>query len=57
MRPDETKPSKKRQLIHRIVELNKVMGSAVTELYYEDYEIPSLEHELEQLEELIEEEA
>lgn len=55
MRPDETRPTKKRQLIHRIIDLNRILGSNVTELFYEDYEINALEDELEHLEELIEE--
>lgn len=56
MRPDETRITRKRQLIHRIIDLNKVLGSDVTELFYDDYDINALEAELEYLEDLAEDE-
>jgi hypothetical protein len=48
--------TRKSQLIKRITEMSRLLGSDVVESFYEDYETDALEIELELLENLLDEE-
>jgi hypothetical protein len=57
LKVDAKSVNKKNQLLARIIELNRALGSDVTEAFYKEYSLDTLELELEILEKLVDEES